>query len=320
MAEKQFIYHPDKVAYRQIKRNLRTRFLKVFVYVFSSLFLAGLIVVGYSLLFDTPREREIRQENRALAQDYEILSQKYQKIDTVLNELRNIDENIYKTIFETEPVGGTTQEIDLRNYELILQLTNEQIVDSTNRRSFELQQAVSYMSAEYRHLENNLAYKADMLTRIPAIQPISNPDLTRLASGFGQRMHPIYKILKFHAGIDFTAPVGTPVYATGDAVVELTDRSSRGQGNTIVLDHGFGYKSVYSSLDGFHVRAGQKVNRNDLIGWVGNTFLSVAPHLHYEVHLNGEPVDPVNYFFLDLSPEQYHRMIELSLKSGQSFD
>jgi murein DD-endopeptidase MepM/ murein hydrolase activator NlpD len=162
--------------------------------------------------------------------------------------------------------------------------------------------------------------KADILRALPAIQPIRNQDLTRTASGYGYRIHPIYKIKKMHPGIDFTAPTGTEVFATGDATVEVVEMSKRGNGNTIVLNHGSGYKSLYLHLDAFKVKVGQKVNRGDVIAWVGNTGLSVAPHLHYEVELDGNPVNPVNYFFLELSPESYDKMILISIKSGQSFD
>ena len=159
-----------------------------------------------------------------------------------------------------------------------------------------------------------------MLKAIPAIMPISNDDLTRTASGYGLRIHPIYKITKFHSGMDFTAPSGTDVYATGDGVIAAVQSSQRGLGKHIVIDHGFGYSSIYAHLNGFNVRKGQKVHRGDVIGFVGNTGTSVANHLHYEIKLNGKNVDPVNYYFEDLSPAEYERMIEIASKTGQSFD
>jgi murein DD-endopeptidase MepM/ murein hydrolase activator NlpD len=162
--------------------------------------------------------------------------------------------------------------------------------------------------------------KEDMLKCIPAILPISNKDLTRTASGFGWRIHPIYKISKFHYGMDFTAPSGTDVYATGNGVVAAVISTKRGLGNHIIINHGFGYKSVYAHLDRANVKVGQKVSRGDVIGFVGSTGLSVAPHLHYEVKLNDVNVDPVNYYFNDLTSEEYERMIEIASKTGQSFD
>jgi murein DD-endopeptidase MepM/ murein hydrolase activator NlpD len=162
--------------------------------------------------------------------------------------------------------------------------------------------------------------RAEMLPAIPAIQPIDNQDLTLVASGFGFRIHPIYKISKMHTGIDFSAPVGTPIYATGDGVVESVTRSGRGLGNRILIDHGFGYKTLYACMDEISVRQGRRVKRGEKIGTVGDSGLSVAPHLHYEVRLNGEQVNPINYFFLELSPRDYDRLILISKMSGQSFD
>jgi len=159
-----------------------------------------------------------------------------------------------------------------------------------------------------------------MLRAIPAIMPISNNDLTRTASGFGLRVHPFYKITKFHAGMDFTSPMGTEVYSTGNGVVVDVVASQRGYGKHIIVDHGFGYESVYAHLDRFNVREGQKVQRGDVIGFVGNTGMSLAPHLHYEVKLNGRNVDPINYYFNDLSAAEYEKVIEIASKTGQSFD
>jgi murein DD-endopeptidase MepM/ murein hydrolase activator NlpD len=162
--------------------------------------------------------------------------------------------------------------------------------------------------------------KEDMLKSIPAIMPISNRDLTRTASGYGFRMHPIYKIVMFHSGMDFTAPLGTDIYATGDGTISVVQSSQRGLGNHIEIDHGFGYTSVYAHLNNFNVKKGQKVKRGDIIGYVGNTGTSVANHLHYEIKLNGNHVNPVNYYFEDLNPDEYERMIEISSEAGQSFD
>jgi murein DD-endopeptidase MepM/ murein hydrolase activator NlpD len=159
-----------------------------------------------------------------------------------------------------------------------------------------------------------------MLASIPAIQPIANKDLERTASGWGYRIHPIYKIKKFHYGIDFTAPTGTEIYVTGDGVVEQIESSHRGYGNSVIVNHGFGIKTLYAHMDRFNIKQGQKVKRGDVIGFVGNSGLSTAPHLHYEVLRTGEKVNPINYFFNDLTADEYDRMIELSMQPGQSFD
>jgi murein DD-endopeptidase MepM/ murein hydrolase activator NlpD len=321
MNKNRFIFRPEKLEYRQVGTNLGYRIGRI-LWITGSGLLAGLIIIAlYSLFFDTPRERQLREENVSLSQDYELLTEKYNQVDTVLRELTRIDENIYRAIFETDPVNSPAAEKSkLRDYSHIFRLLSKTIVDSTAYELNSIIREVRLNSLEYINLEKNVNRKMEMVSHIPGIQPVDNEDLTRLASGYGERMHPYYKIVKFHSGIDFTAPTGTEVYATGDGTIEEIDRTRRGKGNTVVINHGFGYKSVYSHLDKFNVRNGQQVKRGEVIGWVGNTGLSVAPHLHYEVLLNGDHVDPVHYFFLDLDPVNYNKLLELSAKSGQSFD
>jgi murein DD-endopeptidase MepM/ murein hydrolase activator NlpD len=271
-----FVYDPENLKYEQIDKNLKSKFLRILSWVGSSMIIGLLIVVIYSFLFDTPRERELRQENISLSEDYRFLSEKYSRIDTVLQELQNIDENIYRTIFEVEPVAGETQrKSGLQNYLDLVKHSNKEIVDITKNGLDELIQKVQLSSTEYFYLKDNVQKKSDILGSIPAIQPIKNADLSRLASGFGNRLHPFYKIVKFHEGMDFTAPTGTEIYATGAGVVKEINRTRRGKGNTIVLDHGNGYESLYSHLESFKVRQGQSVKRGDVIGTVGNTGLSV---------------------------------------------
>lgn len=316
-----YIYDPDNLKYEQIDKNIKSRIVRILLWVGSSLVVGLLVIVLYSLLFDTPRERELRQENIALSEDYKFLTRKYAHVDTVLKELQSIDQDIYRTIFETEPVSDSqTKRSSLEDFLKLIEYDNKTIVSNTKLSLDEVFSAVRLKEREYAYLKQNTNRKNELLISIPAIQPIYNPDLSRLASGYGNRMHPFYKIEKFHEGVDFTAPTGTEVYATADGSVKELNRTRRGKGHTIVLDHGNGYETLYSHLDGFNVRRGQKVKRGEQIGTVGNTGLSTAPHLHYEVRLNGETVNPVNYFFLELSPAQYHKIIEISINSGQSFD
>ena len=318
-----FTYDPDSLRYSEVKNNLRAKFIRGFVFITAGLTLAISLNVIYALFFDTPYERQVRQENKSLSQDFNLLYQRYFQIDTVLKSLKSTDENIYRMIFESEPVRRSGIKISSYNpgiYFELMERENKKLVSETAIILNEVLNEIDLNSWEYNHLMSLVTDKQKMLSSIPAIQPISNNDLIRTASGFGYRVHPIYKILKFHSGMDFTAPIGTPVFATGDGVIEEVNDTRRGSGKTIVIDHGFGYKTSYSHLDGFNVRKGKQVKRRDIIGWVGNTGLSVAPHLHYEVLLQSKPVNPVNYFFLDLTPEQYDKMIELSIKSGQSFD
>jgi murein DD-endopeptidase MepM/ murein hydrolase activator NlpD len=322
MPKSHFKYDPENLKYLKLNHNLRSRIFKAFSWIAGSLVLALILNVIYAFFFDTPRESQIRRENQALLQDYEFLVKKYSRVDTVLKEVRTIDENLYRTIFETEPVfrKGVDEDQEFKELFHYLEMSNNDLVSSTSNELKEVHQKISVDSKEYQRLMGFSGRQADLLTALPAIQPIRNQDLTRTASGFGFRIHPIYKIKKMHPGMDFTAPTGTEVFATGGGIVEIVEMSKRGNGNTIVVDHGFGYKTSYMHLDAFKVKRGQKVKRGDVIAWVGNTGLSVAPHLHYEVSLDGNPVNPVNYFFLELSPENFDKMILLSIKSGQSFD
>ncbi len=320
MEQSQFKFNPEDLNYDKLDDSLGARIWRIVIYVAAVVVIAVLLNVVYSLFFDTPRERQIRRENELLLAEYETLSERKEMVDTVMHEVEQIDRDIYRVIFETEPVQPDVSQGSGLTYQNLLNTGDEEIVSSSARKLDSMITQISRSKSHYDMLmikgENHL----EMLPAIPAIQPIENRDLTLIASGFGHRIHPIYKIPKMHTGIDFSAPVGTPVYATGDGVVKTVIRSERGLGNQIVIDHGFGYSTLYASMDELNVRQGASVKRGDQIGTVGDSGLSVAPHLHYEVHLNGEPMNPINYFFLELSPGDYDRLILISMRSGQSFD
>ena len=212
-------------------------------------------------------------------------------------------------------IGGVNR------YEYLEGYDNSDRIIETAKRLDQLSKAVYVQSKSYDEVIDMAKNREPQLSSLPAIQPISNKDLTRTASGWGFRIHPIYKIRKFHYGMDFTAPTGTDVYATADGTVELVEKSRRGYGNKVIIDHGFGYKTLYAHLDGFNgLVKGKKVKRGDVIAYVGSTGLSTAPHLHYEVHLNGKKINPINYYFEDLTAAEFDRMIELSMRPGQSYD
>lgn len=320
MPPSQYKFNPDDLNYDKLDDSLGARIWRIVIYVAAVLVLAILLNVAYSLFFDTPRERQIRRENELLMEQYEALSERKRRVDTVMQEVQQIDRDIYRVIFETEPVGLQEETGAGPAYQALWKVPDRQIVDRNAWRLDSLIELNRSTASLYDILMIRGEKRGEMLASIPAIQPIANRDLTLIASGYGYRIHPIYKIRKMHTGIDFSAPIGTPVFATADGVVESVIRSARGMGNRIVIDHGFGYKTLYAYMDELKVRNGATVRRGDVIGTVGDTGLSVAPHLHYEVHLNGEPVNPVNYFFLELTPRDYDRLILISLKSGQSFD
>jgi murein DD-endopeptidase MepM/ murein hydrolase activator NlpD len=289
----------------------------------GSLLIAVLYYLIFALFFNSPKEKALIREIEQLALQYEIIQRDMGNMEKVIVQLQETDDNLYRTIFEAEPIPVTLREGGVggvNRYKELEGFSNSNIVIETTRKLDKLRKQIYTQSKSFDELIILSRRKGEMLSAIPAILPISNKDLTRTASGFGNRVHPIYKIIKFHSGMDFTAPTGTEIYATGNGRIQSVTSTKRGLGNHIIIDHGFGYTTVYAHLDRFNVRQGQKVSRGDVIGYVGNTGLSVAPHLHYEVKLNGVNVDPVNYYFNDLTPEEYDRMIEIASKTGQSFD
>lgn len=306
--------------FNRLDNRFGVRFRRVMIYVFAALFIAFVLNILFIILFDSPKERMVRSENKELKRQYEVLQERKATVDTVFKEINQTDENIFRLIFETEPAPSNVSTFSSIPYEEMKTLTDREVVMFTANRIDSLLDKTRDEQMDYDILRIKSEGKAEMLPHIPAIQPIENQDLTRTASGFGYRMHPIYKIMKFHQGMDYTAPVGTPVVATGDGVVDEIERTRRGSGNRIVIDHGYGLKSVYAHLNDIEVRRGRTVTRGEIIGTVGNTGLSAGPHLHYEVLFNSKPVNPVNFYFLELTPEAYNQMITLSKNSGQSFD
>ncbi len=313
-------FNPEDLKYKKLDNGFRITFWRIIAYVFATFFIAFVLNVLFILLFDSPRERMLRNENAELLHQYQVLMERKAIVDTVFDEINQTDENIFRLIFETEPSKSTLGDLSPNQYVSLDPYTDQQIVFATARKLDSMLGKTHKEEIDYDVLRIKAKDKAEMLLHIPAIQPLENNDLTRTASGFGYRMHPIYKIIIFHEGIDFTAQVGTPVYATADGVAEEITRSRRGSGNTIMIDHGYGLKSVYAHLNEIRIREDRTVHRGDIIGTVGNSGLSSGPHLHYEVLLNGKSVNPVNFFFLELSPEKYEQMITISKNSGQSFD
>lgn len=323
MAKEKFKFNPESLKYDKVDLNTGDKLLKVLGYFAGSLLLAVLYIFVFSHFLGTPSERKLRRENRQLTSQYEIITEKMNQMKAVLADLEERDDNLYRTVFEAEPissavriqgVGGVDRYNELEGFD------NSDLIIETAAQLDALSKRIYVQSKSYDDLINMAVNKEAMVSSIPAIQPISNKDLKRTASGWGWRIHPIYKIRKFHYGMDFTAPTGTEVYATGDGKVVGISKSRRGYGNKVVIDHGYGYKTLYGHLDSFNVKKGQKVKRGDVIAFVGNTGVSTAPHLHYEVRQNDKLVNPLNFYFNDLSHDEYERMIEISLNSGQSFD
>ena len=323
MPKTKYKFNHETLSFDRIRLGLRQTFLRLFGYFVASLFLAGIYGFIFAFIFDSPKEKALKREIAQLSLQYELMNREMENVEKVLTHLQETDDNLYRTIFESEPVPTSYREGGIggvNRYEDLEGFSNSELVIETARRLDRIRKKIYVQSQSFDELIAYAREKEEMLSSIPAIQPVSNEDLKRTASGFGYRIHPIYKISKFHAGMDFTAPTGTDVYSTGNGVIRLVKSERRELGNHIIVDHGFGYQTVYAHLDRFNVKEGQKVKRGDVIGFVGSTGLSTAPHLHYEVHVNGTPVNPALYYFNDLTPEEYERMLEISGKSGQTFD
>lgn len=323
MAKPKYKFNPDSLSYDKIRLGAKEIILRSLAYLVGSVIVAAALNFIFGLFFDSPREKALKREIAQLTIQYDLVHREMGNLEKVIEHLRETDDNLYRTIFGAEPVESTQRQAGIggiNRYSNLEGFDNSDLVIETARKLDGIKKKVVVQSKSFDELILLAKEKENMLRSIPAIIPISSKDLTRIASGYGLRIHPYYKISKFHAGMDFTAPLGSEVYSSGDGTVESVMSSKRGMGNYIVINHGFGYSSVYAHLDSFNVKPGQKVKRGDVIGFVGNTGMSVAPHLHYEIKLNGKNVDPVNYFFNDLSPEEYEAMVEIASKTGQSFD
>jgi len=323
MARTKYKFNPESLSFDKIRLGIGELLLRFLAYFIGSVIVAVLYWIIFAAFFDSPKEKALEREVQQLTIQYDLINREMGNIENVLEDLQKTDDNLYRTIFEAEPIPPTLREGGIggvNRYKSLEGYRNSNLVVETANRLDKISKKIYVQSKSFDDLIGLAKNKEDMLRSVPAIIPISGKDMTRIASGFGLRIHPIYKIIKFHNGMDFTAPAGTDVYSTGNGIVVAVQSSQRGLGKNIIIDHGFGYSSIYAHLSNFNVRVGQKVQRGDVIGYVGNTGTSIANHLHYEIKLNSANVDPVNYYFEDLSPSEYERMIEIASKTGQSFD
>lgn len=318
-------YQFDKrtLTYKRVTLSVRQVLLRVLGYTAAAAVFSAIVLVLFTAFFDSPKEKQLKRDIAQLELQYKVLNDRMMQVGQVLAELQEKDDNIYRVIFEAEPIPRSVRDAGfggVNRYSHLDAFTHAELVTETSMRLDQLTKKLVVQSRSFDEVIGLAKNKAEMLASIPAIQPVSNEKLTRIASGFNFRIHPIYKIKHFHTGIDFTAPRGTEIFATGDGVVSKLERETRGYGHHIIIDHGFGYETLYAHMSRFNVREGQKVKRGDVIGYIGSTGTSTAPHLHYEVIKNGEKINPINFFFNDLTAEEYDKVVELSSRSNQSFD
>jgi len=323
MAKVKYYYDTKTLSYKRIKISRVNKIKNLLYFLTGSAFTGLVMVIIFFQFFDSPKEKVLKREIKQLSSQYEVVQDKLQQVEVVLDDIQQRDDNIYRVIFEADPIpksirkagyGGVNRYQDLSGY------NNTELIISTARKIDQITKQLYIQSKSFDNIIELAKNKADMLASMPAIQPVSNKDLSRMASGYGYRIHPIYKTKKFHAGMDFSAKTGTPIYATGDGKISKVRKSRRGYGNHVIIDHGFGYKTLYAHMSRYIVKRGQKVNRGDVIGYVGSSGTSVAPHLHYEVHKDGKKINPINFYYNDLTPDQYEKILELSSQRNQSFD
>jgi murein DD-endopeptidase MepM/ murein hydrolase activator NlpD len=325
MSKVKYYYDSETLSYRKIEKK-KGRKLGIFL-----LSLVGMLLSGFLLLLvylnlpyvETPKEKELKRELSNMEFQFELLNKKMEQAESVLAEVAERDNNLYRVYFEANPIPEEQRKAGfggVNRYKIFEGFDNSKLITESNKRLDILTRQIVVQSRSLDEIATLAEEKEELLAAIPAIQPVKNEDLTRMASGYGYRTDPFTKARKFHYGMDFTAPRGTPVYASGDGVVSRADNTASGYGNHIRIDHGYGYESLYAHLYKYNVRAGQRVKRGDLIGFVGSTGRSEAPHLHYEIFKDNERINPINFYYGNLSPEEFADMLEKSKQENQSLD
>lgn len=331
MRKDKYFYNTQTLRYERIQKSWQTQLLRIFGFLCAALVFAFVIVVFSFKYIESPTEKRQKRELNEIALVVERMGKQNDRNELILSELQDRDDNIYRVIFEAEPLPSSVRRVGVGGndkYKDLANLSNADLMVGTQKQLDEIQRKIYVQSKSYDNIVELLENREEYNSSRPAIQPISNKELGRVASGFGMRIHPIYKTRKMHWGMDFTAPTGTDVYATGKGKIERIQKLKKGYGYNVKIDHGFGMKTLYAHLSEINVKKGQVVNRGDVIGLVGSTGTSTAPHLHYEViktemvkgQLVEKRVNPVYYYYNDLSPKEYERMIELSATATQSFD
>lgn len=304
------------------RKRRRQNLLRGMVHLFVWLGVAVLYYLGFSLFFDTPLEYKLKHSTDRLRSEYEMLSMRYDSLMVVADNLSERDRSVFRTLFESDPYDFDAE------YERKQALTYEKIFDRSSRqlrrelrdRVIALESQIDRLNASYLELQTRIDSVGRGCDRIPSIQPVINKQLSLLTASYGMRIHPFYKTLQAHQGVDYTIPEGSRVFATADGTVKEVAQRSSTSGRTVVIDHGNGYETSYSHLSKINVNKGQRVHRGDIIALSGDTGLSLSPHLHYEVRLNGMRVDPIHYFFMELSPTEYQRLMRIAQSGMQSFD
>ncbi|MER3497565.1 MAG: peptidase M23 [Chitinophagaceae bacterium] len=323
MKKIKYYYNTNTLRYEKLETPLRVKVLRIFGFMAAALVTAAIISFFAFQFIGSPKEKILQMQNERLNDKYRELNDRVKNLQQQMAELEKRDNEVYRAIFEANPIPDSArlkaiamqQEINL-----VENMNDKELVNSIVTSINKLNHLVSAQKNSYEELKELLKNKEQLLASTPAIQPVNNKDFNRIASGFGYRIDPIYKTVKLHAGLDFAAPQGTPIYATANGVVKVAGNTGDGYGNHVVIDHGYGYETLYGHMVRVKARAGQKVVRGEVIGYVGSTGKSTGPHCHYEVIKNGQKIDPVYFFYNDLTPEQYDLILKKAASSNQSLD
>jgi murein DD-endopeptidase MepM/ murein hydrolase activator NlpD len=325
MSKVKYYYDPDTLSYRKIEPKKSKKIRNIFLFLLASVLFGGLMltVLLNTNLFNTPKELSLQREVKNYELQFELLNKKMSQLEEVLANIEDRDNNIYRLYFEANPIPEEQRKAGfggVNRYRALEGFNNSDMIIGTSKRMDILQKQMVVQSKSLDEIAKLAEEKEKLLAAIPAIQPVANEDLTRMASGYGWRSDPFTKARKFHYGMDFTAPKGTPVYATGDGIISRADNGSAGYGKHIRIDHGYGYVSLYAHLSKYNVKKGQKVKRGDIIGFVGSTGRSQAPHLHYEVFKDKERINPINFYYGSLSAKEFEALLKAASQENQSLD
>lgn len=323
MKKIKYYYNTNTLRYEKLEIPLRVKLLRIFGFIAAAVVTAALISYFAFQFVGSPNEKILRIQNERLKDRYAQLSEQVETMEQQMKELEKRDNNVYRSIFEANPIpdSARAKEIeDQKEIAAITSMSNNELFSSIILTLNSLSNRIKAQNTSYTEIDGLIKNKEALLSHTPAIQPVSNKDLNRIASGFGYRIDPVYKTIKMHAGLDFAAPQGTPIYATADGTVSIAGNTGNGYGNHVVIRHGYGYETLYGHMVKVKARNGEAVKRGEVIGWVGSTGKSTGPHCHYEVHKNGNKIDPVYFFYNDLTPDQYDRLLKQAAASNQSFD
>ena len=323
MKKIKYFFNTHTLRFEKVEVPLRVRLLQLFGYMAASIATGIVIVIIMFQYIDSPKEKLLRQQNDSYKESYSVIQERVKQLELQMNELESRDNEVYRSIFEADPIPDSARVKEMeakKEVNLIQNLSNIDLLKNMQGQLNNLSLRMSFQTTSFVEITTMVKNKEKLLRAIPAIQPVSNKNLNRVASGFGYRIDPLYKDYRLHAGLDFAAPVGTPIYATSDGVVQIAGFNTDGYGNKVVINHGYGYQTLYGHMVRVKVRAGQSVKRGEVVGYVGSTGKSTGPHCHYEVIKRGAKVDPVYYFYNDLTPAQFDRMLKAAAANKQSLD